>query len=75
MWSRQWHIESLSAVRLQTGGELQRNMYNSICAEIGANPASGITKPLLLLMYTPGDEGGAGFGDAFRDFNMIFGAT
>ena len=41
--------------------------YVSICQEIGAMPARGITKELLLLMYTD-----AGLGDAHRDYNLIF---
>ena len=50
-----------------TGGELQRAAYNSICQEIGADPSKGVTKALLLCMYTD-----AGLGDAHRDYNLIF---
>ena len=41
--------------------------YNSICQEIGADHKKGVTKELLLLMYTD-----AGLGDAHRDYNLIF---
>ena len=50
-----------------TGGELPENAYKQICQEIGANPAKGVSKELLLLMYTD-----AGLGDAHRDYNLIF---
>ena len=50
-----------------TGGQLPRAAYTSICNEIGADPAKGVTRELLLLMYTD-----AGLGDACRDHNLIF---
>ncbi len=57
----------LRKLGLATGGELPKPAYKSICEEIGANPAKGVTKELLLLMYTD-----AGLGDAHRDYNLIF---
>jgi hypothetical protein len=50
-----------------TGGELPQAAYKSICEEIGADPSKGVTKALLLVMYTD-----AGLGDPHRDYNLIF---
>ena len=50
-----------------TGGELPKAAYTSICEEIGADPSKGVSKALLLIMYTD-----AGLGDAHRDYNLIF---
>ena len=61
------NFPELRALGLATGGELVKSAYDAVCQEIGANPAKGITKPLLLTMYTD-----AGLGDAHRDYNLIF---
>ena len=63
------NYSELKKLGIATGGELPKLAYDSICQEIGANPACGVTKELLLLMYTD-----AGLGDAHRDYNLIFGA-
>ena len=57
----------LRALGKATGGELPHPAYVSICGEIGADPAKGVPKPLLLVIYTD-----ANLGDAHRDYNMIF---
>ena len=62
------NYEELRALGLATGGDLPEVAYVALCEEIGANPAKGVTKALLLTMYTD-----AGLGDAHRDHNMLFG--
>mmetsp|Transcript_38165 Transcript_38165/g.76479 ORF Transcript_38165/g.76479 Transcript_38165/m.76479 type:complete len:147 (-) Transcript_38165:57-497(-) len=57
----------LCALGKATGGDLPQAAYGAICKEIGANPARGVTKELLLVMYTD-----AGMGDAHRDHNFVF---
>ena len=61
------NFQELRALGSATGGELPQSAYGAICSEIGANPARGVTKELLLLMYTD-----AAMGDAHRDHNLIF---
>lgn len=61
------NFKELRALGQTTGGDLPLAAYTSICEEIGANPKKGVTKELLLLMYTD-----AGLGDAHRDYNLIF---
>ena len=50
-----------------TGGDLPQAAYVAVCQELGADPSKGVTKALLLLMYTD-----ASLGDAHRDYNLIF---
>ena len=57
----------LRALGKATGGDLPEAAYVAVCGEIGANPSKGVTKALLLTMYTD-----AGLGDAHRDYNLIF---
>ena len=59
----------LKALGAATGGELPRAAFVSVCEELGADPSKGVSKALLLLMYTD-----AGLGDAHRDHNLIFGS-
>ena len=66
------NFNELRALGRATGGDLERNTYGAICQEIGADPSKGVTKALLLIMYTPGEDGGAGLGDPHRDHNLIF---
>ena len=61
------NYKELRALGLATGGELPQGVYRSVCEEIGADPSKGVTKELLLLMYTD-----AGLGDAHRDYNLVF---
>ena len=61
------NFNELRALGLATGGDLPRVAYTSICQEIGADPNKGVTKSLLLTMYTD-----AALGDAHRDYNLIF---
>lgn len=61
------NYRELKALGAATGGVLPRSAYTSICNEIGADPAKGVTRELLLTMYTD-----AGLGDAHRDHNLIF---
>ena len=61
------NFQELRELGRATGGDLPRPAYVSICEEIGADPSKGVTKALLLLMYTD-----AGLGDAHRDYNLIF---
>lgn len=44
--------KELRALGQATGGELPKAAYVSICSEIGADPKKGVTKALLLCMYT-----------------------
>ena len=64
------NYEELRALGKATGGDLPNAAYISLCEEIGANPAKGVSKALLLTMYTD-----AGLGDAHRDYNIIFGPS
>lgn len=61
------NFKELRALGQATGGDLPHAAFASICEEIGANPSHGVTKALLLTMYTD-----AGLGDAHRDYNLIF---
>lgn len=60
-------FQELRALGKATGGELPEAAFVAVCQEIGANPAKGVTKALLLTMYTD-----AGLGDAHRDHNLVF---
>jgi hypothetical protein len=64
------NYEELRALGKATGGDLPHAAYMALCEEIGANPAKGVSKALLLTMYTD-----AGLGDAHRDYNIIFGPS
>ena len=61
------NYKELHALGQATGGELPHPAYVSICGEIGADPSKGVTKALLLCIYTD-----ANLGDAHRDYNLIF---
>jgi len=61
------NFDELRALGLATGGELPHPAFVAICEELGAAPHRGVTKSLLLTMYTD-----AGLGDAHRDYNLIF---
>ena len=61
------NYSELRALGQATGGELPQIAYKSICDEIGADARKGVTKTLLLLMYTDAE-----LGDAHRDYNLIF---
>ena len=61
------NLKELHALGQATGGDLPYPAYVSICQEIGADPAKGVPKPLLLVIYTD-----ANMGDAHRDYNMLF---
>ena len=63
------NFKELKELGAATGGQLPREAYDSICGEIGADPRKGVTRELLLLMYTD-----ASLGDAHRDYNLIFNA-
>lgn len=62
------NFNELRALGKATGGELPHAAYAAVCQEIGANPAHGVTRALLLTMYTD-----AALGDAHRDHNLVFG--
>ena len=64
------NFQELRALGKATGGDLPHAAYLSLCQEIGANPDKGVSKALLLTMYTD-----AGLGDAHRDYNIIFGPS
>jgi hypothetical protein len=61
------NFSELAELGQATGGELHKATYKAICEEIGADPKKGVTRDLLLTMYTD-----AGLGDAHRDYNLIF---
>ena len=61
------NFDELRALGQATGGDLVQARYKMLCEEIGAHPKKGVTKALLLIMYTD-----AGLGDAHRDHNLIF---
>ena len=62
------NYRELSALGRATGGDLPQPAYVSVCKEIGADPNKGVSRPLLLCIYTD-----AGLGDVHRDYNLIFG--
>ena len=63
------NYDELKAFGRATGGELTQDDYTSICEAIGADLSKGVTKPLLLIMYTDADED---FGDIDEDFEVMF---